>query len=293
MAIATDRSALRDRRGGITWIVLSAIAFSSAGLFTKGVSADGWAVVFWRGAFAALVIVLVMMWRGGLWRELRHLGVPGWSAAIIGASGMAAFLHAFKLTTIANVALIYAAAPFLAAAIAWLWFAERPSRPTLVASCVGFCGVAIIVGGSIGGLSLSGDLLALWMAFVMALLIVIFRRYPTTSPGAVTAVSSILLLPVALIAGDPLAAPVAEIPIMAAFGFVFAFAAVALVEGARRLPASEASLLSTLEIPLAPIWALMLFGEVPAPATLIGGLVIFLAVLGSQIALSRRSGKPI
>ena len=38
---------------GIGLIIVSALFFSTAGVFTKGVSADAWSVIFWRGVFAA------------------------------------------------------------------------------------------------------------------------------------------------------------------------------------------------------------------------------------------------
>jgi hypothetical protein len=51
----------------------------------------------------------------------------------------------------------------------------------------------------------------------------------------------------------------------------------------------ETALISALEKPLAPIWAVLLFSEVPV--TLVGGSIILLAVFGSQLAGSRVSGK--
>ncbi|MCP4389925.1 MAG: EamA/RhaT family transporter, partial [Gammaproteobacteria bacterium] len=53
-------------------------------------------------------------------------------------------------------------------------------------------------------------------------------------------------------------------------------------EGARRLPAAETALISALETPLAPIWAFMLFAELPTRYTIVGGAIILIAVFGSQ-----------
>jgi len=59
-------------------------------------------------------------------------------------------------------------------------------------------------------------------------------------------------------------------------------ASVTLSEGARRLPAGETALLSTLEMPLAPILALIVLSETPSSTTIRGGLIVSLAVLWSQ-----------
>ena len=97
------------------------------------------------------------------------------------------------------------------------------------------------------------------------------------------ALSSILLLPVAMFFGDPLSAPVNEIPIMASFGLIFAIASVTLVLGARFLPSSETALISTLEAPFAIFLAWILLSETPTSYTIIGGLIILTAVFGSQL----------
>lgn len=276
-----------DRRTGVVLVVLSALTFSTAGIFTKGVSAPAWDVIFWRAAFSAAILIPVIAARGRLRAEFGRMGRPGWAAAVIGASGTAAFIPAFKLSSVANVALIYAAAPILAAAFAWLWFRERLTL-RVAAGCAGAAaGVAVIVGGSLKSIALTGDLLALYMTCVMAFIMVIYRRYPST-PGAGPAVtSSLLLLPFAAAFGDPFSNPPIEIAWMAGFGIVFAFASVALAEGAKRLPPGETGLLSSLEAPFAPILAWLILFEAPPVRTLLGGALVLLAVAATQIPTRR------
>ena len=108
------------------------------------------------------------------------MGYSGWAAGLVGASGSAAFISAFKLTSIANVSLIYAASPLLASLLAWAWAGERLTRRVLLGCAAAFTGVAIIVSGSIGGVNLRGDLLAAWMTLALAIWMVIYRRYPKT-----------------------------------------------------------------------------------------------------------------
>ena len=57
---------------------------------------------------------------------------------------------------------------------------------------------------------------------------------------------------------------------------------VALAEGAKRLPSGQTALLSTLETPLAPIFAFFLFTEIPNAATFLGGALVLVAVLASM-----------
>ena len=263
-------------------ILVSAGVFSSAGLFVKAVEADAWTILFWRGISAAVITTVFVGWRRNLHKEFRQMGYSGYAAAAVGASGTIAFIPSFKFTSIANVSLIYAAAPFVAAGIAWWWMNEKPTPTVLLASIAALLGVLLIFSGSFGGVNFKGDMLALWMTLAMAGYLCIYRRYPDTPAAGPAVLLSVLLVPIGGTLGEPLDAPLNEIFIMCSFGLVFSVASVTLAEGARRLPAAETALLSSLETPLAPIWAFLFFTEIPAVLTLIGGGIIFLAVLYSQ-----------
>lgn len=270
------------RSSGVILVIISAIVFSSAGIFTKGVETAAWGVIFWRGLAAACFTFGYLMLRGTLFREIAAFRTPTLVVTLMMSAGTAAFIPAFKLSTVANVALIYAAAPFIAAALAWAFVGERPTRTVVIASLAAFCGVLVIVSGSLGDTALLGDALALFMTVMMAGSMVIFRRYPETTAALPNALSSVVLLPAALIFGAPFAAPSAELPILIAFGLVFAVASVTLSEGARRLPSGETALLSTLEMPLAPILAYLILAETPTAQVLAGGLIILISVIWSQ-----------
>jgi drug/metabolite transporter (DMT)-like permease len=49
--------------------------------------------------------------------------------------------------------------------------------------------------------------------------------------------------------------------------------------GSRMLPTIETGLIGSLDAPLAPIWVWLAFAETPTRATLIGGLIVFIAVV--------------
>jgi len=268
---------------GVLLVVTSAITFSSAGLFTKGVDAGAWEVIFWRGLFAAVFTCIWINRTGALQHNSFGMGYADLAVAVIGALGTAAFISAFKLTSIANVSLIYAGTPLLAALLSWLFIGEKVSHQTLIGSVTAVCGVLVIVSGSLGRVNLYGDFLALCMTTSMAMIMVIYRKYPST-PGAGPAVlSSMLLLPVAWTLGDPVEVEQTEIVVLAAFGLFFALASVTLAEGAKLLPSGKTALLSSLETPLAPVLAFMLLREIPNTATLFGGLIVLIAVLFSIV----------
>lgn len=268
---------------GVFFVLVSAGIFSSAGLFVKSVTADAWVIIFWRGLFAAIFTTIYIFYRGTARKEFLQMGKPGVIAAVVGALGTMAFIPAFKFTTMANVSLIYAASPFIAALIMWMWVREKPTKIILLSSLVAFVGVLVIVIGSVGSINLKGDALALWMTIAMSAFLCIYRRYPDTPAAGPAALMSLLLMPVAWLFIDPFQAPMHEILVMAGFGLIFSLASVTLAEGACRLPAAETALLSALETPLAPVWAWVFFSEIPVVLTLIGGAIVLIAVYGSQL----------
>lgn len=269
-------------RTGVSLVIVSAVVFSTAGVFTNGVVTDAWGVIFWRGLAAACFTLMYMAVRGTLADEIQVFGKPALLVAGLMAAGTAAFIPAFKLSSVANVALIYAAAPFVAAGLSWVFIREAPARLVVIASLAAFLGVLIIVSGSLGETRLLGDGLAFFMTLMMAGTMVVYRAKPNTTAALPAALSSVALLPVAAIFGRPLEVPVSELPILVLFGLVFAVASVTLSEGARRLPSAETALLSALEVPLAPLLAWVVLSETPSQRVLGGGAIIFLAVLWSQ-----------
>ena len=219
---------------GRALVVLSAVAWSTAGIFTKGVEADTWTVLLWRGLLAGGVMSAWLVWRRGRagLADWKRLGWAGWAAATVSSMATVCFIAAFKNTAVANVAIIYATAPFAAAAIAWVWMRETPGLTTLAAAGLCLAGVTIMVGGSVGSPDLTGDLLALGMTALMALMMVIVRRHPDRPlTMAVGPVSCFQLVATVWAMGAQLDVSASELVLLAGFGIVHAAATVLLAEG--------------------------------------------------------------
>ncbi len=267
---------------GVLLMIVSALVFSSAGIFTNGVSSTAWSIIFWRGLAAAGFTTAYMLMRGMLRYEIAAFGYPALLASVLMAAGTMAFIPAFKFSSVANVAIVYSSSPFVASLMAWLLIGEKPSKAILIASSIALLGMTLVFYSSAsvgGGL---GELLALWMTIMMSATMVVYRKWPETTAALPAVVASLLLLPFALVFGEPMQSASQEIPMLLVFGLVFAVASVTLSEGARRLPPAETALLSLLETPLAPVLAYFILREVPSWEVLVGGVVILLAVIWSQ-----------
>jgi drug/metabolite transporter (DMT)-like permease len=288
----------REERLGVLLVVLSALIWSFGGTIARFIETpDNWAVVFWRSLWAALFLVVFMLWRDGFrqtLRLIRGMGLPGLAVALCFAIASMSFIVALAHTTVANILLMQAGAPLIAALIGWLVFHEPVGWPTWLAIAAVILGITVMVSDSLDGrISPIGDGLALTIAIVLAMATVLTRRFAHVRMTPATCLGTIIACAVAATQTGSFAVGVADM------GFLFAFGAVNLglglalfASGARLIPAALAALLGTFEPILGPIWVWLVHGEEPSERTLVGGAIVFAAVL-VHIALEfKRRARP-
>ncbi len=280
-------------RLGLIFVTASAIAWSLAGLFTQVIPLDSWTILSWRGIFGAigLAVVILITERGKHWKEIFRIGKPGWLFVIVSGICMVFFINALKETTVAHVAVIYATIPFCAATLAWLVMGEQPEIRAIVASLAALAGVVIMVGLGTEG-TLFGDLLAFGMTLGMAVLMIIVRRHPDIAVMPATCLSALFSSVICWPFGDALAVSNQNLLLIALFGLMVSAVGVALFAlGAKHLPPIETALIGSLDAPLAPLWIWIAFGEIPGSSTLIGGSIVFGAVM-LHIIFNASKSKP-
>jgi len=280
-ATATVLDDPRTQRRGQIYVALAAVAWSTAGVLQRGVSADAAAQVGVRAAVAcvALFAYVAVTERGRAVAAWRAIGVAGIGFAAALAVASASFIVALNHTTVAHVLFIQAMAPVLAALLAWVALGERVGTRTAVAMGVALAGVALMVGGPGGG-DRVGDALSLLMALAFAVAIVIGRHRRDVSMAPATCLAQLFLvvafLPFARLSelgGDDVAALAALGALQIGLGLVF------LTIGARLIPAAQVALISLLEVVLGPLWVWLAIDERPTAATLVGGAVVVVAVV--------------
>lgn len=285
-----------EHRLGVALVAAAAVAWSLAGFFTRLIPLDAWTILFWRGIFGGFFISLYVIahYRGRTLAVTRAMGWPGLLITCLSTLGMTSFIPALKLTSVANVAIIGATGPFVAAVIAWLWLRERVSALTLGGSMLAFAGVALTVAGAGGGTnSLSGDILAFVMTSAIAAMTVALRRYRGVPMLPTACLSNLLGSVISLAFTAPLAVGTVDLGNLALFGLVqMSLGLTFFTIGSRLIPAAEAALITVLETPLAPLWVWLAFGERVSSHALIGGGVVMIAVIG-HVLLQGRLRRPL
>lgn len=115
-----------------------------------------------RVAIATLYLLPIALWRGQAPALARH-----WKAILgvgIFNSGLPFALFCFALLTITGglAAVLNATAPMFGALVAWAWFGERPRGSRVLGLVLGFAGVAMLAGHSVGFRSGAESHAALW-----------------------------------------------------------------------------------------------------------------------------------
>ena len=281
----------RQHRKGVALIIAAAVAWSTAPFFTRLLQYDSWTILFWRGLFGGGFIALFLVLTQGAHgvRSLIAMKPNAWLVALLSTLGMVNFIPALQLTSVANVAIIIAAQPFAAAAIAWLWLREAASPRTMLASFVALAGIVVIVSGAAGIADYRGIALACLMLLAISAMTVAIRRYRDSSMVAAAAMSnflgSLVSIPFAQKIG---AVSQADLVVLAMFGlFQVGLGLTFFSVGSRYLPSGQASLIATLETPLMPFWVWLAFQEVPSIRALVGGALVMGAVIFEITAENR------
>lgn len=278
------RSPAAEFRLGLSLVAGSALAWSFGGTIARFIQVDdSWTVVFWRSLFASSFLLLFMLWRDGPRATLgmfRNMGWPGLGVAVCFGIASSCFVVALQFTTVANILLTQAAAPLIAALLAWAIFGVRVNLATWAAIAAVICGVAVMVSASFSGeVSPIGDGLALVITVLFSAAIVITRHHPEVRMMPAVCLGTAMACAAAFLLSGPVAVNLQDLGWLFLFGAVNLGAGLAMfVTGARLVPAALAALVSTLEPVLGPVWVWLVHGEVPASRTIAGGAIVFVAL---------------
>jgi drug/metabolite transporter (DMT)-like permease len=271
----------RARRQGQLFIVLAAIAWSTAGVLQRELSVDTATQLAGRGVFAALALAgfVALVSGGHPVAAFRAIGVAGLAVAALTALASGMFILALNHATVANVLFMQAASPVAAALLAWVALGESITRRTALAMAVAIAGVALMVGGPGSG-GVLGVTASVVMMLVFAVSIVIVRHRRDVSMAPAICLSQVLVVLVTAPFSHPGSGTERDLLLLAVLGVgQMGLGLAFLTMGARLLPAAEVALITLLEVVLGPIWVWISISEQPAATAIIGGSIVILAVL--------------
>jgi drug/metabolite transporter (DMT)-like permease len=252
--------------------------------------ADAFQYLIWRSV-GVLVVMEVMTavrrepmmlpraYKSGKWMLSADFG-------LLLASFM--FVYAVKTTTAANASFLGSVTPLAAVVLARFVLRERLSRVTLGAIAVAFVGLIVTVFGDLHAGNMVGNIAALTASVGFAIYTISVRSNPNADWSPVLsgyAAAMIVLCSVITLAnGKTLFPPAKDMGLALMHGAVFIVVGTKLFNrGSKSVPAVPMTIFAQTEMVFVPLWAFLVLSEAPKAATVVGGAIIFGAVVGKAL----------
>jgi drug/metabolite transporter (DMT)-like permease len=279
------------------------LMWSIAGVVTRQLeAARSFEVTFWRSAFTALTLSVLLPWLRGpaeLVRSVREGGRILWLSGLCWCTMFTAFMVAITLTTVANVLVTMSIAPLLTALIARVALGHRLIARTWAAIVIAGIGIAWMYAREVSAADprhLIGTLVALAVPVASAINWVVIqhtRRASRVDLLPAVLIGALLSALATLAPALPFKASGHDLALLALLGVVqLSIPCLLSVAAARHLSAPEASLLALLEVVFGVAWAWWGAGEAPALHVLGGGALVLVALAGNEAAALRGRASP-
>jgi|TARA_B100000929_G_scaffold179948_1_gene142509 drug/metabolite transporter (DMT)-like permease len=275
-----------NARNGSLFVLLAGTLFSFSPLlfrWTSGESSE-WLFLFWRsvGILVASLVAFAVGPKSGRVDALRVGFGKNLLAATLMAGMSTAFIVSIARIDAATTLFLQSLAPFSAALLGWLLLRERVDGHTWAAMGTGVVGV-VIMGSSWGAGNVVGISAAACIPLMLGGYTVLLRDSHGRDLRAqvvFTGLIGMLIGSVAAFASGGFDLPLRDAVLGLTSGGVLLGVGLPIFNAAGRyVPAARTTLLLLSEIVLAPIWVWLIVDETPAGNTVIGGVVILVALV--------------
>ena len=269
-------------RKAIALLAFSALLFSGMGVFIRLAShtVDNATIVFFRNAIG-LIFILPFVLRFGLSNlKTQKLWMHTWRA-VIGLTAMYGFFYAIAHMKLSNAMVFTYSSPIFIPLVAWLFLKEKMTSWMFITACLGLIGVLFVAkpdAGMINRISMIG----LSSSFCAAMAFVTVRALTDTEP-AVRIVFYFCLIST-IISAIPMfwhwrTFHLTELTYLVIAGLLATSSQLFLSHAYKLAPAGKIGPTNYLAIIFAGIWAALLWQEYPDRYSIIGFVIILIALI--------------
>ena len=241
-----------------------------------------WQILFLRSFFflLALIAFLLVTYKKNTFNIIKESGLPGLLGGFVLSFSFVAFVVAMSNTTVANVVFIISTQTMFLAIFGYFYLKEKVSLIGLISILLAMSGIIIMVGDSISGGSLFGNIVALAIPINFAILVMIIRKNTKVDMVPAIFYSGIF----SLIYGFFLAESFEFTKHDLWMGFLLgvpqlAVSFICITIGSRTVESATVGILMLMETLCAPLWVWLFLNEIPPISVFIGGAVIILAII--------------
>ncbi len=276
-------------------VFVGAVCLSFGGLIVKSFEgANLWQILFWRQLFFIIVvsIFLTINYKKEVLKKIYFSGFPGLIGGIILGIGFSSYVFAMYNTTVANTNFIIQTQTIFLAIFGYFFLNEKISIITLLSIILAISGLILMLGNSLSGGYMLGNIVAFVMPITFASLILIVRKYPHLDMVPLQLVAGFVALLIGFIFSNKIL--ISSFDIYLAFlsgtfqlglGFIF------ITIGARKTLSALVGIIMLTEAILGPFWAWLFVNEDASFYTIIGGLIIIFAVFLQFVSSIKKENK--
>ncbi len=276
-----------SRNKAILLVLLTAVLWSTSGLFIKIIDLNPFTIAGSRGLIAAVLVLALMN------KKLNfNWSFPQVAGGFCYAGAMITFVVATVMTTAANAILLQYTMPVFTALFGLWLLKEKVARFDWGVIFVVVCGMALFFLDELTFDGLWGNLIAILSAVFFALMIIFLRMQKEGSPIETVILGNVITFFICLpfiIQEPPTGANLLPLSYLGIFqlGLPFVFYSTAI----KYITAIDAVLIQTIEPLLNPIWVFLIIGETPGTWAVIGGAVVLVTVTVRNVYTNRRATK--
>ena len=241
-----------------------------------------WQILFLRSFFflLALIAFLFVTYKKNTFNIIKESGLPGLLGGFVLSFSFVAFVVAMSNTTVANVVFIISTQTMFLAIFGYFYLKEKVSLIGLISILLAMSGIIIMVGDSLSGGSLFGNIVALAIPINFAILVMIIRKNTKVDMVPAIFYSGIF----SLIYGFFLAESFEFTKHDLWMGFLLgvpqlAVSFICITIGSRTVESATVGILMLMETLCAPLWVWLFLNEIPPISVFIGGGVIISAII--------------
>ena len=241
-----------------------------------------WQILFLRSFFfvLALTAFLLVTYKKNTFNIIKESGLPGLLGGFVLSFSFVAFVVSMSNTTVANVVFIISTQTMFLAIFGYFYLKEKTSLIGLISIFLAMSGIVIMVGDSVSGGSLFGNIVALAIPINFAILVMIIRKNTKVDMVPAIFYSGIF----SLIYGFFLAESFEFTKHDLWMGFLLgvpqlAVSFIFITIGSRTVESATVGLLMLMETLCAPLWVWLFLNEIPPISVFIGGAVIISAII--------------
>ena len=164
---------------GYSLLLFGAFCLSWGGFIVRSFeTTDAWEILLLRSFFFFLgvSVFLLSMYKKDAFRTIKKAGLAGLLGGFVMSFSFIAFVFAMMNTSVANVVFIISTQTMFLAIFGYFYLKEKVSVIGLLSIVLAMMGITVMIGDSISGGTLFGNLVALTIPISFSILVMIIRK---------------------------------------------------------------------------------------------------------------------